>query len=109
MDMFKKLAQQLKKEIIKPQYEHVTLPFVDAFITSKNEDYKKMSEKAVELYEHKSDVKKFAEIVLSDPENDSHNDLMQNLFESGVSDPFDELKLEQLAENRKFLKDLGLL
>ena len=49
--MFKKLAQQLKKDIIKPQYKNVTLPFGEVFFTSKNVDIKKLSEKALELYE----------------------------------------------------------
>lgn len=107
--MFKRLAKQLKKEIIKPQHKHVTLPFAETFITSKNDVYKQMSEKAVELYEHKSDVNKFSKLVLSDLENLSHNDLMKDLFDSGVKDPLEDLKLEQLADNQKFLKDLGLL
>ena len=107
--MFKKLAQQLKKEIIKPQHKTVSLPFGEVFITSKNEEYKKMSKKALELYERKSDINKFSKLALSDRENTSHNDLMKNLFESGVTDPFEDIKLEQLADNQKFLKDLGLL
>ena len=107
--MFKKLAQQLKKEITRKQYYSVSLPFGDVFLTDKNEYYKKLSEKALDLYERKSEVKKITDLVLSDSENTSHNDLMQNLFESGVSDPLEDLKLEQLADNQKFLKDLGLL
>lgn len=109
MDMFKKLAIQLKKDIIKKQHATVSLPFGDVFLTDKNEYYKNLSEKALELYEKKSDINKFTELVLSDTENNSHNELMQNLFDSGVSDPFEDLKLVQLADNQKFLKDLGLL
>lgn len=109
MDMFKKLAQQLKKDIIKPQYKNVTLPFGEVFFTSKNVDIKKLSEKALELYEKQSDINKFTELALSDPENSSHNNLMQDLFNDGIVDPLEDLKLEQLADNQKFLKDLGLL
>ena len=34
---------------------------------------------------------------------------MQDLFNDGIVDPLEDLKLEQLADNQKFLKDLGLL
>lgn len=107
--MFKKLAQQLKKEFVKPQDKMVSLPFGEVFLTRKNEEYIKLSKKAVELYERQSDIKKFSQLALSDQDNTSHNDLMKNLFESGVTDPFEDIKLEQLADNQKFLKDLGLL
>ena len=109
MGMFKKLAIKLKKEIIKKQHSAVSLPFGDVFLTDKNEYYKNLSEKALELYEKQSDINKFTELALSNPENESHNGLMQDLFDSGVSDPFEDLKLAQLADNQKFLKDLGLL
>ena len=109
MDMFKKLAQQLKKDIVNSKPKSVSLPMFEEFMTPKNVFFKKMSERAVELYEHKSDVNKFSEMVLSDPENTSHNDIMQDLFSNGVIDPFEESKLSELTDNKKFLRDLGLL
>ena len=47
--------------------------------------------------------------MLSDPENTSHNNLVNKLFEEGVADPFVDEKLADLANNQKFLRDLGLL
>lgn len=109
MDMFKKLALQLKKDIIKSQNNAISLPMGKEFMTPKNIFFKKMSEKAIELYERKSDINKFTSLVLSNPDNTSHNDIMNDLFKDGVKDPFEDEKLSQLADNRKFLRDLGLL
>lgn len=107
--MFKKLALQLKRDILKTHDSAVSLPLSKEFMTPKNVFFKKMTENAIELYEKKSDINKFASLVLSDPENTSHNDIMDGLFKSGVIDPFEDDKLAKLADNKKFLKDLGLI
>ena len=107
--MFKKIAQQLKVSQVKNSPEHVTLPFGKEFLTEKNAFLKDISKKAVELYEKQSDIKHFSELVLSDPENTSHNKMVEKLFEDGVVDPFVDEKLADLADNQKFLRDLGLL
>ena len=109
MDMFKKLALQLKRDILKSQNNAVSLPMGKEFMTPKNIFFKKMSEKALELYERKSDINKFTSLVLSDSENTSHEDIMQDLFNKGVVDPFEDEKLAELADNKRFLRDLGLL
>ena len=109
MDMFKKLALQLKRDIVNSQNSAVSLPMGKEFMTPKNIFFKKMSEKALELYERKSDINKFTSLVLSDPENTSHNDIMSDLFKDGVKDPFEDEKLAELADNKRFLRDLGLL
>lgn len=108
--MFKKLAQQLKiANSHKNDNYLMTEPFAKDFLTPKNKFLEKISKKAVELYERKSDIKRFSKLVLSDPENTSHNDLVNDLFKDGVIDPLIDEKLEELADNQKFLKDLGLL
>ena len=107
--MFKKIAKQLKVSQVKNSPEHVTLPFGKEFLTEKNSFLKDISQKAVELYEKQSDIKHFSELVLSDPENTSHNKMVENLFNEGVIDPFEDEKLALLSDNHKFLKDLGLL
>ena len=109
MGMFKKIAQQLKVSNEKQIPEHVTLPFGKEFLTEKNSFLKDISKKAVDLYEKQSDIKHFSELVLSNPENTSHNKMVEKLFEDGVADPFIDDKLADLANNQKFLKDLGLL
>ena len=106
--MFKKLVQQLKT-YNKTNTLRATSPFAEEFLTPKNEFLKNLSKRAVELYEKQTDINNFSKLVLSNPENTSHNLLVNNLFENGVADPFVDEKLADLANNQKFLKDLGLL
>ena len=107
--MFKKLAEKLRDYNTKSNTAPATLPFGDAFVTPKNEFLKNMSKKAVELYEKQTDINNFSKLVLSNPENKSHNDMVRKLFDEGVADPFVDEKLADLANNQKFLRDLGLL
>lgn len=109
MYMFKKLAQRLRDYNTKTNTAPQTLPFGDIFITPKNEYLKDMTKKAVELYEKQTDISNFSKLVLSNPENKSHNDMVKKLFDDGVADPFVDEKLADLANNQKFLRDLGLL
>lgn len=105
--MFKKLAQRLKEYNSKTNTAPITIP--EEFVTPKNEYLKKISQKAVDLYQKQTDINNFSKLVLSNPENESHNDLVQKLFNEGVSDPFVDEKLAHLADNQKLLKDLGLI
>lgn len=61
------------------------------------------------MYERKCDIKNFTKLALSDPENDSHNKIMDELFAKGVIDPSEDEKLLELSDNTRFLKDLGLI
>ena len=61
------------------------------------------------MYEKKSDIKKFTKLVLSNPENKSHNKLVDALFTHGCISAQDDEKLKELSDNQKFLKDLGLV
>ena len=103
--MFKKLALQLK--LANEKNKNITSPFSEELKKKKNEFLKGLSKKAVELYEKQKDIKKFTKLVLSDPENLSHNKYVDELFENG--DPFVDDKLAHLADNKKLLKDLGLI
>lgn len=107
--MFKKLAQQLKMTNFKSNTLPVSVPLGDEFLTPKNEFLKNLSKKAVELYEKQVDINNFSKLVLSNPENKTHNDLVSKLFDDGVTDPFVDDKLADLADNKRFLRDLGLL
>lgn len=107
--MFKKLAQKLRDYNTKSNTAPATLPFGEAFVTPKNEYLKDMTKKAVKLYEKQTDINNFSKLVLSNPENKSHNYMVKKLFDDGVADPFVDEKLAELANNQKFLKDLGLL
>ena len=107
--MFKKLAEKLKINDSKSNTARVSLPDFDAYSTGKNEYLKKISQKAVELYEKQADINHFSKLVLSDPENTDCFSRVDELLQDGVVDPFVDDKLEQLADNKKILKDLGLL
>ena len=100
--IIKKLAQKLVQEREK-QTSLATNPIED-----KNVFLNKMTHSALNLYERKCDVKNFSKLVLSDPENESQNRIMAELFASGVKDPFEESKLIQLSDNKRFLRELGL-
>ena len=65
--VFKKLAQKLVQEREK-QTSRSTNPIED-----KNVFLNKMTYSALNLYERKCDVNNFSKLVLSAPENDSHN------------------------------------
>lgn len=68
----------------------------------------KMTHSALNMYERKCDIKNFSKLVLSNPENQSHNEIMDELFANGVKNPFDNDKLARLSENKRLLHDLGL-
>ncbi len=107
--MFKKLAQQLKAEKNKNNFQSTSLPIEKEFTMPKNEFLKNISKKALELYEKQKDIGNFKKLVLSNPENKNHNELVKQLFNEGVIDPFVDEKLEALSNNNQFLKDLGLM
>ena len=101
--MFKKLASQIKTKASKQKLNSMSSPF------DEDEDVsilKKLSKHALSLYERQSDIKNFTKIVLSDPENTSHNDRIKEIY--GDKNPFEEEAMFELSENKRFLDDLGL-
>lgn len=110
MELFKKLSEKLSTKSTKKAATRGMIKPVDVdFDISKNEFLDGLSKRAVKLYEKQHDIKKFSKLVLSDPENTSHNDLVDELFKNGTVDPLEDEKLERLADNSRFLRDLGLL
>lgn len=71
-------------------------------------DESAISNEAVNLYQRELDVKQFAKLVCANPENTSHEEIMNKLFSKGVTDPFSDDAVSQLVNNRRFLEDLGL-
>ena len=106
--MFKKLAQKLNLEKKKHPSAAINPLEVD-FEGRKSVFWDKLTKTAVNMYERRCDVKKFSKLVLSDPENDSHNKIMDELFSKGVIDASEDEKLFELSDNTRFLKDLGLI
>ncbi len=104
--MFKKLAKQLKSEYMSKTFSPMTSPVKDDV---KTPFLSKMSKYALNLYERKTDINNFKKLVLSDPENDSHNEMVDNLFaKTDCKNPFSDEALLELSENSRFLEDLGL-
>ncbi len=109
MKLFKQLSEKLNLTKKKVSNQGMIRPIDVDFDLSKNEFLDSMSKHALKLYEKQCDIKNFTKLVLSDPENTSHNKIVEDLFKSGAKDPLENEKLTQLAENSKLLKDLGLL
>jgi hypothetical protein len=104
--MFKKLAKQLKSEYMSKSFSPMTSPIKDDV---KSPFLTKMSKDAVNLYERKIDINNFKKLVLSNPENESHNKIVDDLFlNTNTKNPFSEEALFELSENTRFLEDLGL-
>ena len=106
--MFKKLAQKLNLEKKKHTSGAINPLDVD-FEGRKSVFLNKLTRTAVNMYERKCDIKNFTKLALSDPEYNSHNKIMDELFAKGVIDPSEDEKLLELSDNTRFLKDLGLI
>ena len=109
MKLFKQLSEKLSTKGKKVSNQRMIKPIDVNFDISKNEFLDNLTKHAVKLYEKKCDIKNFSKLVLSNPENTSHNELVEELFQKGVIDPLEDEKLEKLADNSRFLRDLGLL
>lgn len=110
-------------------YVGINMKFIDKFLKSKNTKTSKLSAKgvsnpiadsqdneflnhmskhALDLYEKKCDIKNFTKLALSNPENTSHNQLVEQLLKDGVFDPLEDSVIEELSKNKKLLDDLDL-
>lgn len=103
MNMFEKLVSKLNMK--KAANQGMINP-INKSILQKNKFLDELSLRAVKIYEKECDIKNFSKLVLSDIEGEDER--IQELFASGVTDPFEDEKLAQLANNEKFLRDLGL-
>ncbi len=107
--MFKKLAKQLKASRSGNSCFPMDSPVDDLKIETKKSFLQGLSRHALNLYERKTDITNFTRLALSNPENNSHNEIVDELFnKEGMVDPFSDDALFALTENKKFLKDLGL-
>lgn len=69
-------------------------------------DKTEISSNAMELFRKDLDVKKFTQIALSDPEDKSYLQRMQELFSEGVIDVFEDDVIDELVTNKKLWDDL---
>ena len=102
--MFKKLAEKLKTNTWDKRFSTVSSP-----LAGEGEFLKSQSKHALSLFERQVDINNFKKLVLSDPDNKSHEEIVDALFrEQGISNPFSEDAIFNLSENKRFLEDLGL-
>lgn len=107
--MFKRLAKQLKTERVENSYFPMSSPVNSLKEQTKSSFLRSLSKHALNLYERKTDINNFTRLALSDPENTSHNLIVDELFgKEGMVDPFAEDAIFSLSENERFMKDLGL-
>ena len=71
-------------------------------------DKTEISSNAIELFQRDCDINKFNKIAMSDSEDLSHLERMNELFSQGVVDVFEDDVLSSLATNSKLWDDLEL-
>jgi hypothetical protein len=71
-------------------------------------DRSEISTNALELFQRDCDINKFNKIAMSNPDDFSHLDRMNELFSQGVIDVFEDDVLSSLVTNSKLWDDLGL-
>lgn len=70
-------------------------------------DKTEISSNAMQLFQRDLDINKFTKIAASDKEDTSFLDRMQELFSEGVTDPFEDDVMAELANNPKLWEDLN--
>lgn len=71
-------------------------------------DKTEISANAIELFQRDCDINKFNKIAMSDINDFSHLDRMNELFSEGVIDAFEDDVLQELVTNSKLWDDLEL-
>ena len=69
-------------------------------------DKTEISANAIELFQKDCDINKFNKIAMSDINDFSHLDRMNELFSEGVIDAFEDDVLKELVTNKKLWDDL---
>ncbi|MBP3821050.1 hypothetical protein J6G99_05340 [bacterium] len=106
--MLKNLVKQLRTIDDEWWDKNVSSPIVIDKSQMKKKILRGLSKHVLNLYEKKSDIRKFTMLALSNKEDESHNNIVDELFRSGtVIDPLSPEKLNNLVGNDNFLKDLG--
>ena len=70
-------------------------------------DKTEISANAMELFQKDLDIKKFTKIASENPEDISYLEKMQELFNEGIVDPFEENSITKLISNSKLWDDLN--
>lgn len=68
-----------------------------------------ISNEAINLYEKEQEVQKFTNLALSDPEDLSHEQIIEGLFNKGVCNPFSDETISETANSQQLIKDISSL
>ena len=71
-------------------------------------DKTEISSDAMKLFQKDLDIKKFTKFIVDEKDDISYMEKINELFNDGVVDPFDENAINKLLSNNKLLDDLGL-
>ena len=66
-----------------------------------------VSNEAAHLYQKEQDIKQFSTLAMSNPEDLSHEEIIQGLFNKGVVDPLSDEAAKGLSMNQRLLDDLS--
>lgn len=80
----------------------------NGYSTNPYVDKTEISANAMELFQKDLDINKFNQIAISDMSDNSHLELMNNLFSEGVIDVFEDDVLSNLVTNSKLWDDLDI-
>lgn len=78
------------------------------YVSNPYVDKTEISSSAMELFQRDLDINKFNKIAISDREDTSHLEKMQELFNDGVIDVYEDDVLSSLVTNSKLWDDLEL-
>ena len=106
--IFKKIAEKLNIDKNKKSTSAAINPIDVNFEQRESIFLNKLTRNAVKLYEREKDIRNFSKLVLSDPENTSHIDMVNELEQQGIINLTDDEKPLELSDNKRFLRDLGL-
>ena len=107
MNLFQKITKKLCQNSQTEGYFSVPEQFSGN--CGENDFSKMISKRALKLYERQCDIKRFSKLVLSDPENLSHEKMVEDLINSGVKDYSSEDEIDLLTTNERLMKDLGII
>lgn len=105
MNIFDMITKKLNIKVSSRSVNGATNPIVE---NEENEFLNTMAKHALKLHEKQCDIKNFTKLALSDPENTSHNERVEQLLKEGVFDPLEDAVIKELAENKELWDDLGL-
>jgi len=79
----------------------------NGYINNPYVDKTEISQNAMKMFQRDLDIKKFTKLAVENPEDISYLERMQELFQSGVVDAFEDDIFSELANNSKLWDDLN--